>query len=116
MKKRIIMLFTTVILLTVLLPTTVFAHGHNQSGNSSQNTVYGLCTNEDCHMADVHKHEGTYYSGHTLDDGHDYHQVCTVQDCTETVIHEHDGLTCFPHDSTNSHVNRNSRHRSRGCR
>lgn len=93
MKKKVLILLSVVTLVMATLPVFAFAHGHNRG------TSYALCSTQGCNTVGIHKHGGTYYSGHSIGDGHDYHQVCSVQGCTKTVNHMHDGVTCFPHNN-----------------
>lgn len=98
MKKRMLVFLAAALLMVALLPTAVFAHGHNHTGQG-----YALCVVEGCNTAGLHQHEGVTYAGHRLGDGHDYHQVCMVEGCTQTVNHQHEGVTCFPHNSGDGH-------------
>lgn len=111
MKKRIFATLMVAVLALTLLPTTAFAHGHS---GSSKGTSYALCSTTGCNTAGIHKHGNTYYAGHSLGDGHDYHQACTVQDCTKTNNHDHDGVTCFPHSNADGHSYHSSEHGGKG--
>lgn len=101
-KKNIIAALATVILMTGLMPVAVFAHGHNGSNTAAQ---YSPCNVENCNTVGNHKHNGTTYTGHTMNDGHDYHQLCNVDSCTKTGSHKHNGTICLPHTNGNSHTN-----------
>lgn len=70
-------------------------------GASAQ--AYALCNVEGCHDTQTHSHQGKLYAGHSLEDGHAYHQTCTVRRCTQTTAHVHDGVTCLPHSAGDGH-------------
>lgn len=114
MKKKVILSLAAIMLVMALLAAPAFAHGHRGSISGSQSASYALCTIEESDTAGTHQHGRIYYSGHSLDDGQDYHQVCTVQGCTKTVSHEHDGVTCFPHSDADGHSYHNSGHGGKG--
>lgn len=78
--------------------TTVYAHCRRGVTN------YSLCTVEDCNTLGNHWHDGVCYSGHTLNDGHDYHQVCSVANCTLTTTHVHNGVTYMGHHTEDGHA------------
>lgn len=106
--KKTISIFAVVGLMLAIMPITALAHGH---GGSSLTTVkYSLCSVENCNTAGTHAHNGTYYYGHYVGDGHDYHQICSVKGCTETINHQHDGVTCFPHANGDGHSYHSSQH------
>lgn len=99
--KKLVPALALVVLAVMLFPTQVFAHGHGhggggggRNGTASERT---LCSVEDCHISYTHLHGDTYYWGHSLNDGHDYHSLCEVDGCIRTTVHEHDDVTCFPH-------------------
>ncbi len=82
-----------------------FAHGH-RGGCGRRQVAYELCGVEDCNVTCLHKHDGVYYCGHFIGDGHDYHEECNVDGCLLTGEHEHDGVVCLPCADT---------HRTGGC-
>lgn len=97
MKKAI--LTALVILAALQAPMVVMAHGHGHGGGHHRVQavpVYAQCEVEGCCVAGVHDHDGVYYCGHTVGDGH-VHAVCNVAGCTAVVEHEHDGYICLPH-------------------
>lgn len=110
--KKILATLTASVLLLAALPMTTYAHGH--SNNRATSKTYTLCSVEDCSTTSRHRHSGVTYSGHYIDDGHDYHQVCSVQDCVQTSSHDHDGTACLPHNNADGHSYHNSGHGSRG--
>lgn len=111
MKKKIAAILMSAVLVVTLLPTVASAHGH--SGSSGTSKTYTLCNTENCNTTGLHKHGNTYYTGHTLTDGHDYHEVCTVQGCTKTANHEHNGVTCLPHSSGDGHSYHSGSHKGK---
>lgn len=104
--KKTIATLAAAILIIGLMPVTALAHGH--SGGRTTKTTYSYCSVENCNTSGNHKHNNTTYSGHYIDDGHDYHQICSVQGCNKTTNHEHDGTVCFPHSSGDGHSYHNS--------
>jgi predicted carbohydrate-binding protein with CBM5 and CBM33 domain len=103
--KKVISLLTVALLVTLLLSVTALAHGHGGSyAGQVAATRYAVCTVEDCNTTYAHQHDGTWYCGHTLNDGHEYHEVCGVSGCTLTYAHEHDGEYCFPHTANDGHT------------
>lgn len=110
MKKLIVSLAATTLLL-VALPMAVFAHGH---GSSFRGDDYSICTVDSCNLASIHKHENTYYAGHHLNDGHEYHEVCSMQGCTKTAAHNHGGNTYFGHHNEDGHSYHDNGRHSRG--
>lgn len=82
---------------------TAMAHGHGGGHHRSKVTVYSQCNVDECNAAKIHLHDGVYYCGHSLGDGHDYHIVCDVAGCKETAEHEHDDVICLPHSSNDGH-------------
>ena len=105
--KKIIAILAVVALILVALPVSALAHGHGS--NSTRSPSYSICTKEDCNITCAHKHEGLYYAGHSLNDGHEHHVVCSVRDCTKTATHTHDGSTYFGHHTEDGHTYHNSR-------
>lgn len=102
MIKRIMTSLLVMALMAVIFSTTAFAAGHH--GSTTTNRVsYSVCTVEGCNLTYNHSHNGKYYYGHTLSDGHTYHQLCTVEDCTLTATHTHDGSTYFGHHLEDGH-------------
>lgn len=114
MKKKIIASLAVAMTMVTLLSTSVFAHGHHGNSKGLPSNTYTLCTVRGCNTTGTHKHGNTYYSGHNLNDGHNYHQVCSVYGCTKTTMHEHNGVTCFPHSNTDGHRYHSSEHWSKG--
>lgn len=107
MKKTISILAAAALILAAM-PMKAYGRCH---GGRIAAANYSLCSTEDCDTAGLHKHDGTYYCGHYIGDGHDYHQICSVQDCTKSVNHQHDGVTCFPHANGDGH----SYHKLKHC-
>lgn len=93
-KKIVLALALTGALAVGASSVQVWAHGHG--GCHRRQPAYELCEVEDCHIVGVHEHDGTYYCGHFIGDGHDYHEACSVEGCTLTCEHEHDGVICLP--------------------
>ena len=117
MKKRITTMLAAALLVLILLPTAAFAHGHG--GKGSQNTGYSACTVKNCNTTGVHKHGSTYDAGHSLNDGHEHHEICPVPGCTKAIAHDHDGTTYFGHHNEDGHTyhtggRHNGSHRSGG--
>lgn len=110
--KKFILLLATVLLVTMLFPASALAHGHGRSTGTRAN--YAPCNVEDCNITYAHRHDGTWYCGHSLNDGHDHHQVCSVQGCTYTTVHKHDGVACFPHAAGDGHSHHASSHKRGG--
>lgn len=110
--KKLVSLLAAVLLVTTIFPVSAFAHGHCGSGNTGAG--YPLCSVKDCDKTDSHRHSGTWYSGHSISDGHTYHEVCSVSGCTLTTSHEHDGVTCWPHSTNDGHSYHASGHKSGG--
>lgn len=113
MRMKKVILALVVILAVGQSSMTVMAHGHggyrsyrnyNYQNNVAAPTVtYALCNVADCNVMGLHDHDGTYYCGHYMGDGHDYHQLCSVQGCTMTGVHDHDGVACMPHSAGDGH-------------
>lgn len=99
--KKAIIIFVATVLVVGLMPVTSFAHGH--CGNSTTTSTYSLCSVENCHLTGDHKHNNTTYTGHSMNDGHDYHQLCNVNNCGKTGTHEHNGTTRLPHTNGDGH-------------
>ena len=98
MKKAVIGLALAAALVVGQTAVTAAAHGHGGChGSGSRQPVYSLCNVEECNIVGLHKHDGTYYCGHYIGDGHDYHEVCDVEGCTLIWEHAHDGTTCLPY-------------------
>lgn len=72
-------------------------------------TTCASCTFADCNAVETHEHDGTFYVGHTWDDGHEHHQICNVESCTQTGTHNHDGNTYFEHHDEDGHAYHSSR-------
>ena len=109
MKKGV--LVVAVVLAVGQTSMTALAHGHGRGHHRAKVTTYSQCNVDGCNVTSVHLHDGVYCYGHSLGDGHDYHEVCDVEGCTESTEHEHDGVSCLPHSSNDGH----SYHHSRGC-
>lgn len=92
-KKVVLALALTAALAAGTSSVDAWAHG---GGHHRTRTTYELCDVEDCNIVGLHKHDGTYYCGHFIGDGHDYHEVCTVEGCLLVEEHEHDGVICLP--------------------
>jgi hypothetical protein len=101
MKKLV---FATVLSLALLmaLPMTALAHGHGSVVTTANRTV-ALCAAENCNIVGNHYHDGVLSAGHSVGDGHDYHQICTVKNCAKTGNHTHSGVECLPHTSGDGH-------------
>jgi hypothetical protein len=95
MKKLVFATILSLALLTAL-PMTAFAHGHGNAA-STVNRTGGPCAVTNCNIVGNHYHDGVPGAGHSIGDGHDYHQVCTVKNCAKTGSHTHDGVECLPH-------------------
>lgn len=76
-------------------------------------TYYPTCTVANCNKLTSHKHNGTWYCGHTVNDGHSYHNVCTVSGCTKTKNHRHNGSSYMGHHNGDGHSHGSS-HNGRG--
>ena len=98
-KKMILALTLTGALAVGASSVEVWARG---GGCHRRQVSYALCEVEDCHTVGVHEHDDTYYCGHFIGDGHDYHEACSVEGCTLTCEHEHDGVICLPCDKTHT--------------
>ncbi len=96
MRKTILILMAAVAL--VQTPLTVMAHGHHHGhgGGYYRTQAYAQCNVEGCALTGIHEHDGAYYCGHFIGDGH-YHGMCTVEGCAEIVEHIHDGMVCTPY-------------------
>ena len=103
------MVLAAVLVLGQTMSMTAMAHGHGR-GHHRTRVVYSQCNVDGCNVTAVHEHDGVYCYGHTLWDGHDYHQVCDVEGCTEVTEHEHDGVYCLPHCSNDGHSYHDSGH------
>ncbi|MFP3042312.1 hypothetical protein LQZ19_10905 [Treponema primitia] len=88
MKKALIVGF-----LLVLAVLPLFAHGHNGSGHN--NGYYPLCSIQDCYVTDYHYHNGICYSGHSFNDGHNWHEICPANNCNLAGVHAHNGHHYF---------------------
>lgn len=75
--------------------------------------AYPVCNVENCNLSYCHDHDGTTYQGHSLYDGHDYHQLCSYSDCTLTSSHDHDGATYMGHHAEDGHSYHNQGHHGR---
>jgi hypothetical protein len=108
MKKLV---FATVLSLALLmaLPTAAFAHGHGSAATTANRTA-ALCAVPDCNVVGDHYHDGVLSVGHSIGDGHDYHQICTVKNCSKTGSHTHNGVECLPHASGDGHGYHQARH------
>ena len=102
--KKLAALAAIALMLTAI-PATAFAHG---PGGGTKSANYSICSTKNCNIAGAHKHSRIYYTGHFLDDGHEYHEVCPVQGCTKTIAHIHDGNTYFGHHAEDGHTYHNS--------
>ncbi|MDR2903186.1 MAG: hypothetical protein LBU77_01575 [Clostridiales bacterium] len=60
-------------------------------------------------------HHGRGHRAHTLNDGHDYHQVCAIEDCTVAGVHVHDGVSYFAHENNDGHSYHANGHAGAGC-
>lgn len=97
MKRKILFLMTALAVLQ--MPVTVMAHGHGHGygcGGHRAARTYVQCNVEGCSLSAVHEHDGAYYCGHFIGDGHDYHEICTVEGCAQITEHEHNGKICMP--------------------
>lgn len=105
MKKKVTIIAIAALLIMSITPTTAFAHGHSRGSQTvtSSKQKYSLCNIDECEIEQIHLHDGTYYCGHSLNDGHDYHELCAVKNCTETGLHEHNGDYCFGHYLQDGH-------------
>lgn len=101
MKRKIIAVMSLSLLLASLFGTSVMAcGGHHGRGRARANDItYSACNIEGCSEYTNHMHDGYYYYGHNLEDGHDYHQFCNVEGCTLTDNHRHDGACYFGQSS-----------------
>ena len=104
--KKFTAIITAVALVSIASPMETFARGHGSAR-------YSLCSTENCNIIGTHKHGYSYYTGHYLDDGHEYHEVCLVQYCNRTTTHIHDGNTYFGHHNEDGHTYHN-KHRNGG--
>lgn len=113
-KKTILALTLAGALIAGQAGVVAMAHGHRGGcGRRQASYSYELCEVEDCHVACLHEHDGVYYCGHFIGDGHDYHEECSVDGCLLTGEHEHDGVICLPcadaHYTTGCHSTRRGR-------
>lgn len=93
MKKKIILAaVAATVMITTALPTNTFAA-----------TSYAVCNVDNCNKTGNHRHSNTWYQGHYLNDGHDYHQVCSVNNCGRTGTHRHSGTSYMGHHSGDGH-------------
>jgi hypothetical protein len=97
--KKLVSAIGLSLALTAALPLTALAHGH---GGAAKPTIT-LCSVTDCHIVANHYHDSVLCAGHSIGDGHDYHQICTVKNCTKTSSHDHKGVTCLPHTVGDGH-------------
>ena len=96
-KKVVLALALTAAIAATTSGVSALAHGHGGGCHGRrQAATYDLCDVEDCHTVGLHKHDGTYYCGHYIGDGHDYHETCDVEGCLLTCEHEHDGSVYLP--------------------
>lgn len=118
MKKRLSIFLLMVALLVPLTSITGSASGHHRGGRYRSNASYAVCNVDSCNIGGNHRHNGTYYRGHTLGDGHDYHELCGVENCTYSGVHSHDGNYYFAHHTGDGHNYHQGRtHSGRGyCR
>ncbi|MDE6874542.1 MAG: hypothetical protein K2P87_08795 [Lachnospiraceae bacterium] len=100
-KKAILALTLAGALIAGQAAVAAMAHGH-RGGCGRRQASYELCGVEDCHVTSLHEHDGMYYCGHYIGDGHDYHEACDVDGCWLTGEHEHDGVICLPCADTHS--------------
>lgn len=99
--KKAISIITVAILVLGLMNVTVFAHGHRGSGTTTP--AYKLCSLENCNVVGNHKHNGIVYTGHSMSDGHNYHQLCNIKSCNKSLSHQHNSQTYLPHTSQDGH-------------
>lgn len=80
---------------------------YNQ-GHYAGDTCLNLCNIADCHVTEEHQHDSEYYSGHAVDDGHDYHSVCNVEGCENLEKHTHQAVK----SSNKTGINKSGHHKS----
>lgn len=105
MKKKLCFTAAAALALTVTLgfSTAQPAMAHGCHGGYSRSNSYPVCNVENCSIGYTHLHDGAYYCGHSLNDGHDYHQLCTVEGCTDTTAHYHDEVCYMGHYANDGH-------------
>lgn len=81
------------LLLLILLAAPLFAHGHN--GNGHRNGDYALCSIQNCDITSNHYHNSIYYSGHSYNDGHNWHEICPENNCNKIDAHTYSGHHYF---------------------
>lgn len=104
--KKMVSVLIVCMLLATVFSTTVSAGRYNGGGGcrgTAAKTTYYDCNFDECNQNYNHKHDGQYYYGHSLTDGHDYHKLCNVADCTKTTAHNHDDVCYFGHSSGDGH-------------
>lgn len=92
--KKIMSVVAASCLMVSLCAMPAMAHHGNGHHRSSQIT-YTVCNVEGCSLTYNHIHNGQYCYGHSLNDGHDYHEACTIAGCTETGVHYHNDNCYF---------------------
>lgn len=88
---------------TLLVVSTLLLMIVCAAGLAETVEAYPLCTVLNCNYSEDHAHHGIFYSGHFMEDGHDYHLLCNVQNCKEVGSHEHHGVTHMAHHADDGH-------------
>lgn len=119
MKKKAFIFLVSILMTITSVGLTASAHHGKNRNTTRSSTNYATCSVENCNITYNHKHDGVYYCGHSLNDGHEHHTLCDVQDCTNTGVHMHDGEYYYPHSSNDGHsysCGRSSNGRKGYCR
>ncbi len=74
MKKRLFGAILAMILSFSAMSIPVFAHGMCMRGGY-YNAQYGHCSYANCRLSYTHMHNGQYYYGHTMNDGHRHNSL-----------------------------------------
>ena len=101
--KNIIILIAVTLLVAGSIPETVFAKDHN--GKAAAPPKHSICSVENCDKTGTHRHGGTVYTGHHVNDGHSYHRICGVEGCIQIGSHRHDETAPVPYTGNNTHHN-----------
>ena len=117
--KKIISQILAAAMLVISIPTSAFAAadhnggGHHGMGNGGHHggNSYALCNYPGCDIRGNHQHDGTTFSGHHNNDGHNHSQggnggsyaLCNYPGCNISGNHQHDGVNFSGHHNNDGH-------------
>lgn len=116
--KKITGLMAVALIIASMSSTAFGASSVNTASLKAQaSAAYTNCVVNGCNLTGAHQHDGKTYAGHTVNDGHTYHEFCGVSNCTTTGTHDHNGSTYFSHhngDGHNYHTNSQQHNKADG--